>query len=335
MHSRSPDGRREGARVHRSTSRAPARARSQHRTSRRRAADRIWTCWILGDAERARRFSSEALQMAERFGADRNIVYALTGVWRRELSRAALGGGPTGSSSGASSGSPRPAPAREWRQLSSTRIWALASRRWAIGRAQLARAWRVGADTRQRSWTSLTAIKGRSCASAAHDRRADEHLRRARSQIAETIELYRRAGHQGFLPLTAARARRPRPTARRRRRHGARPRRGAAPLRADGCHRLGRLREVDRSMSCPRCGHEAPAGSAFCDGCGAEARPHAARAAVRRRRPARASATAAARRSVRRQRTRRRTAPRATTPRSTSPTRSCSRSPRSKASASR
>jgi len=41
------------------------------------AADRIWTCWPLGDAERARQFSSEALHMAERFGADRNVVYAL------------------------------------------------------------------------------------------------------------------------------------------------------------------------------------------------------------------------------------------------------------------
>ena len=41
------------------------------------AADRVWTCWILGDADRARRFSSEALQAAERFGADRNVVYAL------------------------------------------------------------------------------------------------------------------------------------------------------------------------------------------------------------------------------------------------------------------
>ena len=41
------------------------------------ATDRIWTCWILGDADRARRFTGEALQMAERFGADRNVVYAL------------------------------------------------------------------------------------------------------------------------------------------------------------------------------------------------------------------------------------------------------------------
>ena len=41
------------------------------------AADRIWTCWILGDGIRARRFSSEALQIAERFGADHSVVYAL------------------------------------------------------------------------------------------------------------------------------------------------------------------------------------------------------------------------------------------------------------------
>ena len=41
------------------------------------AADRVWTCWVLGDAERARRYASEALEIAERFGADRNVVYAL------------------------------------------------------------------------------------------------------------------------------------------------------------------------------------------------------------------------------------------------------------------
>ena len=41
------------------------------------ATDRIWPCWIMGDAERARRYTGEALQIAERFGADRNVVYAL------------------------------------------------------------------------------------------------------------------------------------------------------------------------------------------------------------------------------------------------------------------
>jgi adenylate cyclase len=41
------------------------------------AADRVWACWVLNDADRARRFSSEALQAAERFGADHNVVYAL------------------------------------------------------------------------------------------------------------------------------------------------------------------------------------------------------------------------------------------------------------------
>jgi class 3 adenylate cyclase/tetratricopeptide (TPR) repeat protein len=40
-------------------------------------ADRVWTCWLLGDADRAQRYSSEALRVAERFGADRNVVYAL------------------------------------------------------------------------------------------------------------------------------------------------------------------------------------------------------------------------------------------------------------------
>ena len=41
------------------------------------ASDRFWACWISGDPERARRYSDEALRMAERNGSDRNIVYAL------------------------------------------------------------------------------------------------------------------------------------------------------------------------------------------------------------------------------------------------------------------
>jgi hypothetical protein len=41
------------------------------------AADRVWTCWIMGDAERAVRFAGESLREAERFGADRNVVYGL------------------------------------------------------------------------------------------------------------------------------------------------------------------------------------------------------------------------------------------------------------------
>jgi adenylate cyclase len=41
------------------------------------AADRVWTCWMLGDAEQARRFASESLQIAERFGSDRSVVYGL------------------------------------------------------------------------------------------------------------------------------------------------------------------------------------------------------------------------------------------------------------------
>jgi len=41
------------------------------------AADRVWTCYIAGDAARAVRFASESLREAERFGADRNVVYGL------------------------------------------------------------------------------------------------------------------------------------------------------------------------------------------------------------------------------------------------------------------
>jgi class 3 adenylate cyclase/tetratricopeptide (TPR) repeat protein len=41
------------------------------------ASDRVWTHWIVGDANAARRCGSESLQMAERFGDAHNIVYAL------------------------------------------------------------------------------------------------------------------------------------------------------------------------------------------------------------------------------------------------------------------
>jgi hypothetical protein len=41
------------------------------------ATDRFWPCWILGDVPRARRYADEALQMAERFGSDRIIAFAL------------------------------------------------------------------------------------------------------------------------------------------------------------------------------------------------------------------------------------------------------------------
>jgi len=41
------------------------------------SSDRYWACWVSGDAERARRYSDESLQIAERNGSDRNVVYAL------------------------------------------------------------------------------------------------------------------------------------------------------------------------------------------------------------------------------------------------------------------
>ena len=39
--------------------------------------DRVWICWLTGDAQRAQRYASEALQLAERSGAENAIVYAL------------------------------------------------------------------------------------------------------------------------------------------------------------------------------------------------------------------------------------------------------------------
>jgi adenylate cyclase len=41
------------------------------------SCDRIWLCFTLGDAERARRYTTEARRETERFGSDRLIVYAL------------------------------------------------------------------------------------------------------------------------------------------------------------------------------------------------------------------------------------------------------------------
>ena len=41
------------------------------------ASDRVWLCWVAGDAERAQRCAGEALQLAERFGSEKKIVYAL------------------------------------------------------------------------------------------------------------------------------------------------------------------------------------------------------------------------------------------------------------------
>jgi len=40
-------------------------------------SDRVWICWATGDAQRAQLYASEALQLAERFGSENTIVYAL------------------------------------------------------------------------------------------------------------------------------------------------------------------------------------------------------------------------------------------------------------------
>ncbi|MBI2800683.1 MAG: AAA family ATPase [Gammaproteobacteria bacterium] len=41
------------------------------------ASDRMWPCLLWGDAPRARRCADEALQIAERYGGERGVVYAL------------------------------------------------------------------------------------------------------------------------------------------------------------------------------------------------------------------------------------------------------------------
>lgn len=41
------------------------------------ASDQIWSCMVLGDAPLARRCADEALQIAERCGGERGVVYAL------------------------------------------------------------------------------------------------------------------------------------------------------------------------------------------------------------------------------------------------------------------
>jgi class 3 adenylate cyclase len=41
------------------------------------ASDRMWPSLLTGDAQRARRYADEALQIAERYGGERGVVYAL------------------------------------------------------------------------------------------------------------------------------------------------------------------------------------------------------------------------------------------------------------------
>jgi len=174
------------------------------------AADYVTrSCWVLGDAERARRFSSEALREAQRFGADRNVVFALL----------ACG------------------------------IARCLSLRWeeADGFLELARE-RIAAAGAGREWTMLIyagALRVRVLCILGEP----EHQPELEAQIAETLELIQRWDMKALLPLIAARASRTRLVARRRGRHGARSRRSAAPLRGDGRHRLGRVRAIDRGVT--------------------------------------------------------------------------------------
>ena len=109
------------------------------------ASDRIWLCWMLGDAVRARRYTSEALQEAERFGSDRLVVYAL---WACSVAsclglRWAEG---DGFSSARESGSPPRAPAASGPRTS-THSRRSAGRGWKITNG--VRPWRAGAWTRR------------------------------------------------------------------------------------------------------------------------------------------------------------------------------------------
>jgi adenylate cyclase len=163
------------------------------------AGDRIWTCWVLGDAERARHVSSEALRMAERFGADHNIVYALLtcgtasclalrweeadGFFQRARQRIATTG------AGA-----------EWGSVIDGQ-WAVALAAMGDRERSLALARSAIEQSRAHALPLVTAINGAHRARALRMIDGREHLHEIELQIAETLDLYRRADMRSWVPL--------------------------------------------------------------------------------------------------------------------------------------
>jgi class 3 adenylate cyclase/tetratricopeptide (TPR) repeat protein len=163
------------------------------------AADRIWTCWVRGDAERARQFTSEALRVAERFGADHNIVYALAacgvasllalrwdeadGFFARARQRiAATGAG------------------GEWGSVIDPH-WALALAGTNDRERSLALARSAVEQTRSNATPLVTAIAGVDRARVLRMIGGPEHQHELEGQIAEALELFQRADMKAWLPL--------------------------------------------------------------------------------------------------------------------------------------
>ena len=161
--------------------------------------DRIWTCLILGDADRAQRYSGEALQMAERFGTERNVVCALlvSGLasclalrWEegdRFIERARQRIAETGAGS-------------EWNMFTDG-VQALC---WAgIGNGEqslvLAQSGIARARANELAFPQL--INGIFRARVLRSVGGPRHLHDLEAQIAEMIELIQRTDAKSFLPL--------------------------------------------------------------------------------------------------------------------------------------
>ena len=163
------------------------------------AADRVSTCWILGDADRARRFSSEALQLAERFGADRSAVYALLacGMASCLAQRWEEGGGflerarQRISTSGAG---------REWSMMTDG-CQALCRAGMADRERSLALAQRGVEQTRAYQLDLPRIFQGLLRARVLRMVGGVQHQGELEAQIAETLELIQRVDAQGWLPL--------------------------------------------------------------------------------------------------------------------------------------
>jgi class 3 adenylate cyclase len=117
------------------------------------------------------------------------------------------------------------------------------------GEALRAATWHV----RAAGWVRLTRhtlSPGDAARARAAHGRGRGASRRARGSDQPNDRACPTRGIQGMAATDPTRTGGPRPAARRRGRHGARPGRSAASLRGNGRERLGRLREVDRGMSC-------------------------------------------------------------------------------------
>jgi tetratricopeptide (TPR) repeat protein len=163
------------------------------------AADRIWTCWVLGDADRARHFSGDALRVAERFGADHSIVYGLLacgaarclalrweeadGFFERAQQRiAATGAG------------------GEWGSVIDSN-WAVALAGMGDRERGLALARSAVEQARANALPLVIAIAGLHRARTLRMIGEPQHQHELEAQIVESFELFQRADMKSWLPL--------------------------------------------------------------------------------------------------------------------------------------